>query len=150
MEHTRRTAWMQAALLIAALAILAIVLVTRLQRPFDRDTLAIQVAQLQSQSAEAALLARNADDDRLAPGFTRQHVRQLDDAVGRVRDALQSKPAQPALAAALAVARQSGAALHATLQAWSTDAARASQAVPAFDHLARQLDALDTRLKPED
>lgn len=147
-DHSRKAAWMQAALLIAALAVLGIVLVARLQRPFDRDTLAIQVGQLQSQSAEAALLARHAVSDRLAPGFTRQHVRQLADAVARVQGALQSKPAQPALATDLALARQSGAALHATLQAWSIDASRASGAMTEFDGLALRMDTLDKQLKP--
>lgn len=147
-DHTHRAAWTQAVLLVAALAATAVVLVARLQRPFDRDTLAIQVGQLQSQSAEAALLARNAAGDRLAPGFTRQHVRQLTDAVGRVQDALQSKPAEPALAAALSMARQSGAALHATLQPWSADSRQGSQSIPQLDQLARGLDALGKQLKP--
>ena len=147
-DHSPKAAWMQAALLIAALAVLGIVLVARLQRPFDRDTLAIQVGQLQSQSAEAALLARHAVDDHLAPGFTRQHARQLAAAVARVQDALQSKPAQPALAADLALARQSAAALHATLQSWKTDASRASRSIAEFDHLAQQLDAVGEQLKP--
>ena len=147
-DHTRGAAWMQAVLLVAALAVTIIMLVARLQRPFDRDTLAIQVGQLQSQSAEAALIARNAAGDRLAPGFTRQHVQQLTEAVGRVQDALQSKPATPALIGALAMARQSGAALHATLQAWSTDSGQASQWIPRLDRLARGLDALDKQLKP--
>ena len=139
---------MQAVLLIGALAALGIILVERLQRPFDRDTLAIQVGQLQSQSAEAALLARNAVGDHLAPGFTGQHVSQLADAVGRVDEALQSKPAQPALATALSLARQSGRVLHATLQSWATDASRAPQLVSEFDRLALQLDALGQQLQP--
>lgn len=147
-DHSRKAAWLQATLLLAAFAVVGVVLVARLQRPFDRDTLAIQVGQLQSQSAEAALLARNAIGDRLAPGFTRQHVRQLADAVGRVQDALQSKPAQPALAPFLASARQSGAGLHAVLQPWTTDARLASPSLPELDRLDRRLDALGKQLKP--
>lgn len=141
---------MQAALLLAVLAGVAGVLFARLQRPFDRDTLDIQIEELQSQSAEAALLARNAVADHLAPGFTRRHVRQLADAVNRVDKTLQSRSAQPALSTALTAARQTAATLHATLQSWSTDANQATQSIPEFEHLAQRLDALGSELKPRD
>ena len=149
-DHTRKAAWLQAALLVAALAVVAAVLFARLQRPFDRDTLVIQVEQLQSQSAEAALLARNAVSDRLAPGFTRQHVRQLADAVDRVDETLQSKSAQSELLMALIAARHTAATLHGTLVSWSNGATQATQAIPEFDQIALRLDALDSELKPED
>ena len=149
-DHAQRAAWMQASLLIASIAVLVIVLVIRLQRPFDRDTLAIQVEELQSQSAEAALLARNAMGDRLAPGFVRQHVQQLDDAGGRVWESLHSKPASPDLTAALARAQQLASTLHAILNPWSTDAARAAQSIVPLDDLAQRLAALDHQLKPAD
>ena len=147
-DHPHRAAWMQASLLIASIAVLVLVIIVRLQRPFDRDTLAIQVEQLQSQSAEAALLARHAVGDRLAPGFVRQHVRQLDDAESRVQDTLQSKATAPALAVARARAQQSASALHAILQPWSMDAARAAQSIAPLDALTRRLAALDHQIKP--
>lgn len=149
-DQAHRAAWMQASLFIASVAVTVGILFARLQRPFDRDTLAIQVEQLQSQSAEAALLARNAVGDRLAPGFVRQHVHQLADAGARVEHTLRSKAAAPAAAAALARAQQMASTLHAILQPWSADATRAAQSIDALDELTRRLAALDHQLKPAD
>jgi soluble cytochrome b562 len=145
---SRRAAWLQAVVLLAIVATIAVVLFARLRRPFDQDTLAIRVGQLQSQSAEAALLARNAMADRLAPGFVRQHVQQLADNVGRVEDALQAKPAQPGLERSRASASRLGHALRTTLDRWSGDAAQAGNVLPSLDAMAGQLDALHALLEP--
>jgi hypothetical protein len=149
MRHlSRQAAWMQAVLLLAVVATIAVVLLAQLRRPFDQDTLAIRVGQLQSQSAEAALLARNAMADRLAPGFVRQHVQQLADNVGRVEEALQAKPARPDLERSRASALRVGHALRTTLDRWSGNAAQAGRVLPHVDAMAAQLGALHALLEP--
>ncbi|MDB6164134.1 MAG: hypothetical protein JWL98_1566 [Xanthomonadaceae bacterium] len=149
-SHSRQVAWILAALLIAVLAAIAVVLFLRLHRPFDSDTLAIQVAELQSQSAEAALLAQNVSGDRLAPGFAHEHLRQLADNVGRVEDALQSKAAQPGLESPRQSAQGLGATLQVTLIGWLRDTELAPTLIPRLDAVTQQLDALHKQLKPGD
>jgi hypothetical protein len=146
-SHTR-DAWTQGALLLAAILSIAIALLWHARRAFDRDTLAIQVGQLESASAEASLLAGNVAADRLAPSFVRQHAAQLAISVERTGDALRSKPSQPALSPALESARAQAAALHGMLQGWSRDAALGVRFAPRLDAMARQLHAMQSRLKP--
>lgn len=145
--HSNKAAWVQGALLIEVIAAVALTLAIRLHRPFDRDNLAIQVAQLRSHAAEAQLLVDNAHADRLAAGFVRQHAQQMADKVGTINDKLQ-KPAQTALAAQKMQAQKIGAALQKALSSLGQDASprRAS----GFGQLADALDALDKQLKPGD
>jgi len=134
-------------LLVAVVVAIALVLALRLHRPFDRDTLAIQVTQLQSHAAEAQLLVDNARADRLAPGFVRQHAQQMADKVGTTNGKLQ-KPARSGLAGQKAQAQELGAALQQALSLLGRDGN--VQRTSAFGRLADALDALDQQLKPGD
>jgi hypothetical protein len=147
--HTLQAAWLQGIVLVLACAAIAGALAWRMQRPFDRDTLAIQVGRLQSHAAEAQLLADGVRQDRLAPFFVRQHALQLADQVDDV-DRKLDKPAQPPLSAIKASARQLGGTLHDTLQSLGRDAHLPRRAALGFDAIAQRLDALHTQLKPED
>ena len=145
--RSNKAAWVQGALLVTVTAAIALTLAFRLHRPFDRDTLSIQVEQLQSNAAEAQLLVDNAHADRLAPGFVRQHAQQMADKVGTTNDKLQ-KPAQATVAAQKAQAQKLGSALQQALLSLGQDGSprRASD----FGRLADALDALDKQLKPGD
>jgi len=145
--HSSRAAWTQGTLLVAAIAAIAVVLGVRLHRPFDVDTLAIQVAQLQSDAAEAQMLADNARADRLAPGFVRQHAQQMADKVDSTNGKLE-KPALPELSAQKAQAQQLGASLHAALSLLGRDGS--ARIASGFDTTADALDALHKQLKPDD
>ena len=145
--HSDKAAWVQGALLIALVAAIAITLVIRLHRPFDRDTLAIQVAQLQSSAAEGQLLVDNVRADRLAPGFVRQHAQQMAKKVGTTNDKLQ-KPAQAGLAQQRAQARTLGTALQQALLSLGQDGTPRRSF--GFDRMADALDALHGQLKPGD
>ena len=145
--HSSQAAWVQGALLVAAMVAIVLALAIRLHRPFDRDTLAIQVAQLQSDAAEAQLLADNARADQLAPGFVRQHALQMADKVDTTIDTLR-KPARPELAAQKAQAQRLGATLHAGLVRLGRDGQARTEA--GFDATADALDALHKTLKPAD
>ena len=144
-----KAAWLQGAVLVAACLAVALLLLWRLQRPFDRDTLAIEVAKLQSHAAEAQLLADNVVGDRLAPGFVRQHALQMADKVDDVDQALQ-KAAQAPWAPAKTAAQQSGNRLHEALLLLGRDGQRPRRQPAGFDVLARQFDALHGQLKPQD
>ena len=146
--NLRKAAWMQAIATAVLTAGVATSLVVVLRRPFDADTLAIQVEALQSHAAEAALLAALQRADQLAPGFTGEHAAQLAESVQRTQDALAGKDADPALASQLASARQLGASLHARLEAWSADGGLARSRQFGFEALARQLGALHSQLQP--
>lgn len=145
--HSNKAVWVQGALLVAVLAAIGITLAIRLHRPFDRDTLAIQVAQLQSNAAEGQLLVDKAHADRLAPGFVRQHAQQMAEKVATTNDKLQ-KPSQAALAKQKAQAQALGAALEQALLSLGQEG-RPPQ-VSDFGHLADALDALGKQLKPGD
>jgi hypothetical protein len=147
--NVRRAAWMQGVTVAVLALVLGGTLIDSLRRPFDRDTLAIQVETLQSHAAEAARLAVLMRDDRIAPGFTAEHASQLAENVQRAQDALAGKEAEPAFATQRATAMQLGAVLHAQLQAWSSDGALARTRDFGFDPLAHQLDALHRQLKPQ-
>jgi len=144
---SRKVAWVQGVLLLAVIAAIALALAVRLHRPFDRDTLAIQVAKLQSDAAEAQLLVDDARADRLAPGFVRQHALQMADKVDTTIDTLR-KPARPALAAQKAQAQRLGATLHAGLMLLGRDGQARTKA--GFYATADALDALHKTLKPAD
>ena len=145
--RSNKAAWVQGTLLVAVIVAIALVLALRLHRPFDRDTLAIQVTQLQSHAAEAQLLVDNARADRLAPGFVRQHAQQMADKVGTTNGKLQ-KPARSGLAGQKAQAQELGAALQQALSLLGRDGN--VQRTSAFGRLADALDALDQQLKPGD
>ena len=147
--HTRQAAWLQGALLLVACAAIAGTLAWRLQRPFDRDTLAIQVGRLQSHAAEAQLLADNMRQDRLAPFFVRQHALQLADRIDDV-DGKLDKPAQPGLAAIRTSAQQLGTALHDRLQWLGRDAHLSQKRAPGFDAMAQRLETLHAQLQRQD
>lgn len=145
--HSKKAAWTQGTLLVAAIAAIAVVLAVRLHRPFDRDTLAIQVAQLQSDAAEAQVLVDNTRAGRLAPGFVRQHAQQMADKVDGTNGKLE-KPALPELSAQKAQAQQLGASLHAALLLLGRDGS--ARIASGFDAMADALDALHEQLKPAD
>ena len=138
---------MQGALLVAAIVAICAALAVRLHRPFDRDTLAIQVAQLQSDAAEAQELVDQARTDRLAPGFVRQHAQQMADKVDTTNGKLQ-KSALPGLSTQKAQAQRLGASLHEDLVLLGRDGS--ARAVSGFDTTADALDALHRQLKPTD
>lgn len=143
-----QSAWIQAVLLGAAIVVIATILAVRLHRPFDRDTLAIQVANLDSLAAEAALLAREGAADHLAPGFVRQQVQQLADKVDSGVGGLQSRPALPGLDAARATTVRLGDGMARALSEWSKNAAVAQQVEPRLAATAAALDRIHGRLKP--
>jgi len=145
--HSSRAAWTQGTLLVAAIAAIAVVLGVRLHRPFDVDTLAIQVAQLQSDAAEAQMLADNARADRLAPGFVRQHAQQMADKVDSTNGKLE-KSAPPKLSVQKARAQRLGASLHAALLLLGRDGS--ARTASGFDTTADALGALHKQLKPAD
>jgi hypothetical protein len=147
--ESSRAAWVQGIMLVGACVAIALSLVWRLQRPFDTDTLAVQVDKLQSHAAEAHLLAGNAAEDRLAPKFVREHALQLAERVDDVDRKLR-KPAQPGLAPVKSAALQAGNRLHEALLLLGRDGQRPRRQPLGFDALARQLDALHKRLKPQD
>jgi hypothetical protein len=146
--HSRQAARVQCTILIVAAFAVGLMVMLRLQRPFDRDTLAIQVSQLQSHAAEAAVLSDNVRAGRLAPGFVRQHAQQLADKVDSVDGKLQSKPAQRGLAGDRINAQRLGASLQAALHVLASDADRPRRQELGFGALARQLDGLHRQLKP--
>lgn len=145
--HSNKAAWVQGMLLATVVAAVALTLAIRLRRPFDRDTLAIQVAQLQSNAAEGQLLVDNAHADRLAPGFLREHAQQMAEKVSTTNDKLQ-KSAQAALEPQKAQAKKLGAALQQALSSLGQDPQRPRDS--GFEQLAYALDALGKRLKPGD
>lgn len=147
--ESSKAAWMQGLVLGAACVAIAVTLVWRLKRPFDADTLAIQVAKLQSHAAEAQLLADNVRADTLAPGFVRRHALQLADQVDDVDQKLQ-KSAQAGLDPVKSAAQQSGNRLHESLLLLGRDGQRPRRQSLGFDALAQQLDGLHKQLKPQD
>ena len=147
--ESSKAAWMQGIVLVAACLAIGLPLVLRVQRPFDEDTLAIQVSRLQSHAAEAQLLADNVVQDRLAPEFVRQHALQLADKVDDVDQKLQ-KSARPGLEAIKSRAQQSGNTLHEALLLLGRDGQRPHRQSLGFDALAQQLDAMHKQLKPQD
>ena len=146
--NSRTAAWTQGIALLVVLAAIACALLYRKHKPFDQDTLDIQVEQLQSHAAEAGLLARQAQADQLAPGFVAEHAGQLADNVQRAREELDAKPAEPRYAPQQASARQLGATLHARLQVLSSDGRAPRSRDLGFDGIAQRLDALHQQLKP--
>jgi hypothetical protein len=146
-EPSRYVAWVQGAILLALCAGIAWMVIARVQRPFDRDTLDIQVSELQSQAAEAQLLADNSRSDLLSPGFVSQHARQLADKVATVNGKLR-KSAPPELDNALAASRTLGHSLRDALLRLSSDGAAREDY--GFDRMARSLDAIHRQLKPAD
>ena len=146
----RQAAWRQGATVVVVTAVLVATLIARLERPFDRDTLAIQVETLQSHAAEAAQLVLLEREDRFSARVTGEHAAQLADNVQRAQDALVKKDAEPAFQAQRSTALALGAALHARLQSWSDDGRQARVRDFGFDTLARRLDTLHQQLKPEE
>lgn len=147
--NSRSAAWMQGIAIVVVLAAVACVLLYRKHRPFDQDTLDIQVSALQSHAAEAGLLVQQARAGQLAPGFVGEHAGQLARNVQDAQQKLDAKPAEPEYANQQADARQLGAALHDRLQALSQEGRAARNRDFGFDGLARRLDALHRQLKPE-
>ena len=145
--RSNKAAWVQGTLLVVAVVAIALVLAFRLHRPFDRDTLAIQVAQLHSSAAQAQLLVDNARADRLAPGFVRQHAQQMADKAATINGKLQ-KPAQAGLTGQKAQAQKLGAALQQALVLLGSEGG--AKRAFAFSGLADALDALHKQLKPGD
>lgn len=146
--NSRSAAWRQGIGILLVLAGIAGALLYRSYRPFDQDTLAIQVGELQSHAAEAGLLVRQARADLLAPGFVGEHASQLAGNVQRAQRKLDARPSKAQFAAEQAGARQLGATLHDRLQALALDGRAARGREFGFDGIARQLDALHQQLKP--
>ncbi|MGY4515104.1 hypothetical protein [Lysobacter sp. HA18] len=145
---SRRAAWWQAIVLLGSAAAITAVLVVRLHRPFDADTLSIKVGDLRSNAAEAELLMEQASKDHLAPGFIRRHAQQIRTNVERVRDDIDGKPGdalrEPQRHEALGLATL----LTSKLDALARDAAAPDADAQAFATVANSLDALDHRIKP--
>lgn len=146
-EASRHVAWVQGAILIAVCAAIAVTVYLRVQRPFDRDTLDIQVSQLQSQAAEAQLLADNSRGDQISSGFVREHAQQMAHKVDSVNRKLR-RSAQPELTGELSAARKLGSALRTALLRLSRDGEAREDY--GFDRMAHALDVLHKRLKPSD
>jgi hypothetical protein len=137
----------QGAILVAVCAAIALAVFLRVQRPFDRDTLDIQVSTLQSQASEAQLLADNSRGGQTSAGFVREHAQQMAHKVDAVNGKLR-KSAPPELATELAAARKLGAALRGALLRLSRDGEAREDY--GFDRMAQALGALHRQLKPAD
>ena len=136
-------------MLAGACLAIGLSLLLRLQRPFDVDTLAIQVGKLQSHAAEAQLLAGNVVEDKLAPKFVREHALQLAERVDDVDRKLQ-KPSQAGLDPVKNAAMQAGNRLHEALLLLGRDGQRPRRKSLGFDALSQQFDGLHKQLKPQD
>ena len=136
-------------MLVGACLAIGLSLLLRLQRPFDVDTLAIQVGKLQSHAAEAQLLADNVVEDKLAPKFVREHALQLAERVDDVDRKLQ-KPSQAGLDPVKNAAMQAGNRLHEALLLLGRDGQRPRRKSVGFDALSQQFDGLHKQLKPQD
>ena len=136
-------------MLAGACLAIGLSLLLRLQRPFDVDTLAIQVGKLQSHAAEAQLLADNVVEDKLAPKFVREHALQLAERVDDVDRKLQ-KPSQAGLDPVKNAAMQAGNRLHEALLLLGRDGQRPRRKSLGFDALSQQFDGLHKQLKPQD
>ena len=136
-------------MLVGACLAIGLSLLLRLQRPFDVDTLAIQVGKLQSHAAEAQLLADNVVEDKLAPKFVREHALQLAERVDDVDRKLQ-KPSQAGLDPVKNAAMQAGNRLHEALLLLGRDGQRPRRKSLGFDALSQQFDGLHKQLKPQD
>ena len=136
-------------MLAGACLAIGLSLLLRLQRPFDVDTLAIQVGKLQSHAAEAQLLADNVVEDKLAPKFVREHALQLAERVDDVDQKLQ-KPSQAGLDPVKNAAMQAGNRLHEALLLLGRDGQRPRRKSLGFDALSQQFDGLHKQLKPQD
>lgn len=147
LAHRQGAAWRQAAMVIVAVALVAAAVAYCAVRPFDRDTLAIQVGQLRSQAAEAAMAARLARGDRLAPGFVHAHARQLLRKVESVDGALRAHP-DGGMATEYREAHAGASALVARIERAPPSREPGSEA--AYAGLSARMDALHQRLKPED
>jgi hypothetical protein len=147
--ESNRAAWVQGVMLVGACLAIGLSLLLRLQRPFDVDTLAIQVGKLQSHAAEAQLLADNVVEDKLAPKFVREHALQLADHVDDVDRKLQ-KPSQAGLDPVKNAAMQAGNRLHEALLLLGRDGQRPRRKSLGFDALSQQFDGLHKQLKPQD
>ena len=140
-------AWIQGATLIAAVAAITAVVAWEAREPFDRETLKIEVEQLQSHAAETGELVRNANAQRLAPVFTRAHANQLAEKVHAVQSSLHSVAAIADLHQAQVAAEAIAQALEQGLQAIAVDG-RSADAAP-FDGLAARSKALAEQLAPD-
>jgi hypothetical protein len=115
LAHRQGAAWRQAVIVIVSVALVVAAVTYCAVRPFDRDTLAIRVAQLRSQAAEAAMAARLANADRLAPGFVHAHAGQLLRKVESVDGELRAHP-DGGMTARYRDATADASALSATIQ----------------------------------
>ena len=147
----RRRAWMQGVTVAVTAAALIGVLVARFRAPYDADTLAIAVSQMRSYASEGTMLARETASDQLAPGFAREHARQLAGHVADTASKLRGRAAEPALDSRRARACVLAEAVLGQVRALEASvvgpARGATQAAP-LDALARQFDALHHDLKP--
>jgi len=145
-----RAAWLQAAAIVAAAAALSLAWRYEASRPFDPQTLAIDVGQLQSQAAEASLLDARFDGMGTLPAtFRRMHAQQLADKVAAVTSDLDSRTADDLAADALPEARSDALALHAGLMRVSYGADGGAER-PLFESLDERLAALRHGLDPDD
>ena len=144
--HSGGAAWRQACTAILSVVIVVSAVAYCAVRPFDRDTLAIQVAQLRSQGAEAALAARLLRADLLAPGFARTHARQLARKVESVGGELRAHPAG-ALEPERAAGNATASTLATALRREPPSSRAGSEA--AYAGMSARMDALHARLKPE-
>ena len=120
-------AWRQGLLLAAVAIALGGALWHARTRPFDRDTLGIAIAELQSNAAEGEVLA-TLDAGHAVPAAMRiAHVMQISRQQDRVRRQLRDKGAPPELARARAQAIRIADAVEAGL---------AHVAATAFDPVA--------------
>lgn len=146
LSHRQGAAWRQACFSFAVVAAVVAATVYCAVRPFDRDTLAIQVGQLGSQAAEAAMAARLLREDKLAPGFVHAHARQLRRKLGSVESQLRAHPSG-GLDAAHGEAEAGAQALAGALQRESPS--RDPRSESDYSALSARMQALRKRLKPE-
>lgn len=146
--HSLRAAWLQGGVFVALTAGTAVATCVHLRRPFDADTLAIPVAELQAQAKEGALLVRLLQANQVAPAFVARHSGQLAEDIARIGDALRAKDAQPPLADARAKAAQLQASLHQRMAALASAGGRTTAQASSFDTVAGGLDALQHQIKP--
>ena len=141
-------AWWQGLALGAAAAALGVALWHAQERPFDRDTLGIAIATLQSQAAEGEVLATQDSAHNVPSAFRHAHVQQMRQQLQRTRDELQDKDAPATLVNARDDARRLGDALDAVLVR-TAHTAFDPAGIATFHALAEQSGALKDAVDPE-
>ena len=112
------------------------------RRPPDAAQLQIFASRLESQAAEAIVLADQTARGDVQVAFARRHAAQLQHQTATTSDELQNVPVPPEQREAMATLRDIAANLDEQLALFQTSSSHAE----SFDQLAQRAQALDERL----